>query len=85
MSSDQILSAADSASCPPTSEDSGEIFLASEEGWKEEANSVIRDVEKFVQFIAIADKIKVQLKPKIGKEGESVCCDHFGIGNVIKH
>ena len=65
MSSDQSLSVAGGASCPLTSEDSGEIFLASEEGWKEEAKAVIRDVEKFVQVIAVADKIKVQRKPKL--------------------
>ena len=59
MSSDQSLSVAGSASCLLASEDSGEIFLASEEGWKEEAKAVIRDVEKFVQVIAVADKIKV--------------------------
>jgi len=64
MSTDQSLIGAGSASCPPPSEDSGENFLASKEGWKEEAKAVIRDVEKFVRDIAIADKIKVQLKPR---------------------
>ena len=48
-----------SASCQE-SQESGEIFLGSEGGWKSEAESVIKDVERFVKTIAIADKIQVR-------------------------
>ena len=40
-------------------EDSGESFLGTEVGWKEEAQAVIKDVEKLVKQIDIAEKLEV--------------------------
>ena len=63
-----------SASCQEFQE-SGEIFLASEGGWKSEAESVIKDVERFVKTIAIADKIQVRgSNPGRGRKASCIVC-----------
>ena len=63
MSSDSFVNS--SAAGFATSEESGEIFLGSTDGWIEEAEAVIKDVEKFVEKIFISQTIQVQLSPNI--------------------
>ena len=56
--SDQSVSESGSAR-GSTSQDSGERFLDTQEGWEAEARAVIQEVEKFVKKIDIADKLQV--------------------------
>lgn len=42
------------------SSENGEIFLADSQGWKEEAEAVIKDVKDHVQNIAISQNIQVR-------------------------
>ena len=53
----------DSAASGRESQESGENFLCSQGGWRSEAESVIRDVQKFVKKIEIAEKIQVCFIP----------------------
>lgn len=52
--------------------DQGEIYLADEDGWKEEAKAVISDVTDHVKLIQIADGLKVRCV--IVMDGLTVCC-----------
>ena len=51
----------DSAASGRESQESGENFLCSQGGWRSEAESVIRDVQKFVKKIEIAEKETVRV------------------------
>lgn len=42
-----------------------EIFLANSQGWKEEAEAVIKDVKDQVKDIFIAEKLEVNFTKKI--------------------
>jgi hypothetical protein len=53
---------ANSAGRQESQVESGELFLGSEGGWKVEAEGVIKDVEKFVKNISVAEKIQVGSK-----------------------
>ena len=44
-----------------TSENNGEIFLADSQGWKEEAEAVIKDVKDHVKEIKISTGLQVSL------------------------
>ena len=57
MSDDSTVN--ESAASFEASEESGEIFLGSSDGWIEEAEAVVRDVEKFVDKIFISENIQV--------------------------
>ena len=51
----------------------GEIFLANSQGWKEEAEAVIKDVKDQVKEIVISNKLEVSSF----LNGRSNCYKHF--------